>query len=88
MTVLPCFESLFKNLMRLREVVESKPVVGSSRKIIEGFINNYRPIDVLFFSPPDTPLILVSPIYVSLHFSSPKFFITRLTNLTFSSSLN
>lgn len=49
MTVLPCFESLFKNLMRLREVVESKPVVGSSRKIIEGFINNYRPIDVLFF---------------------------------------
>ncbi len=49
MTVLPCVESLFKNLMRLREVVESKPVVGSSRKIIEGFINNYRPIDVLFF---------------------------------------
>ena len=61
-TVLPCLASLFKNLMRLREVVESRPVVGSSKNIIEGFINSSKPIDVLFFSPPDTPRILVSPI--------------------------
>jgi hypothetical protein len=53
--------SLFKNFIRFREVVESKPVVGSSRKIIEGLINSYRPIEVLFFYPPETPLILVSP---------------------------
>jgi len=59
--------------MRLRDVVESKPVVGSSKKIMEGFTSSYNPMDVLFFSPPDTPLILVSPTYVSLHFSSPKF---------------
>ena len=68
MTVLPCLANLFKNLIKLREVVESKPVVGSSKKIIEGFMSNYKPIEVLFLSPPDTPLILVSPIHVSLHF--------------------
>ena len=72
-TVLPCFANLFKNFMRLREVVESRPVVGSSRKIMEGLISSYNPIDVLFFSPPEMPLILVSPIQVFLHFSNPKF---------------
>jgi hypothetical protein len=61
-TVLPCFDRRFKKRMRLREVVESRPVVGSSRKIIDGLIKSYKPIDVLFFSPPDTPRILVSPI--------------------------
>ena len=73
-TVLPCFANLFKNLMRFREVVESRPVVGSSKKIIEGLMSNYKPIEVLFFSPPEIPLILVSPIHVFLHFSKPKFF--------------
>jgi len=53
---------VFKNLIRFNDVVESNPVVGSSKKIIEGFTRSYSPIDVLFFSPPETPLILVSPI--------------------------
>jgi len=82
-TVLPCLASLFKNLIKLRDVVESRPVVGSSKKIIEGFISNSRPMEVLFLSPPDTPLILVSPIQVSLHFYRPRFLIIISTLLTF-----
>jgi hypothetical protein len=62
MTVRPYLASLFKNLIKFKEVVESRPVVGSSKKIIEGLIKSYKPIEVLFFSPPETPLILVSPI--------------------------
>jgi len=61
-TVLPCLASLLRNLIRLRDVVESKPVVGSSKKIMEGLISSSKPIDVLFFSPPEIPLIRVSPI--------------------------
>jgi len=57
-TVLPCLASLLRNLIRLRDVVESKPVVGSSKKIMEGLISSSKPIDVLFFSPPEIPLIL------------------------------
>jgi hypothetical protein len=62
MTVLPCLASLFRKRIRFREVVESRPVVGSSRKMIEGFISSYKPMDVRFFSPPETPRILVSPM--------------------------
>ena len=61
-TVLPFFASLFRKRTRFREVVESRPVVGSSKKMIEGLISSYSPIEVLFFSPPDTPRILVSPM--------------------------
>jgi len=68
MTVLPCLASLFKNLIKFKEVVESRPVVGSSKKMMDGLMSSYKPIEVLFLSPPETPLILVSPIQVSLHF--------------------
>ena len=71
--------------MRLREVVESRPVVGSSKNIMEGLMSSYSPIDVLFFSPPEMPLILVSPIQVFLHFSSPRFLMISLTLPYFSS---
>lgn len=48
-TVLPSIASLFKNLIKLSEVVESRPVVGSSKKMMDGLISNYNPIEVLFF---------------------------------------
>ena len=36
-------------------VAESKPVVGSSRKIKLGYVSISTPIEVLFLSPPDNP---------------------------------
>jgi hypothetical protein len=48
-TVRPASASLFRNFIRFRAVVESRPVVGSSRNIIEGFISNYTPTEVRFF---------------------------------------
>lgn len=79
--------NLFRKLIKFKAVVESSPVVGSSKKIIDGFISNYNPIEVLFFYPPDTPLILLSPTYVSLHLVSPKNSITLFTITIFYSSL-
>ena len=40
MTVRPCFANLFRKRIRFKEVVESRPVVGSSKKIMEGLINS------------------------------------------------
>ena len=45
-------------------VKESRPVVGSSKKISEGSVINSTPIEVLFLSPPDTPLTNGPPIFV------------------------
>lgn len=86
-TVLPAPASLFRNLMRLRDVVESSPVVGSSKKIMEGLMSSSKPIEVRFFSPPDTPRMRVSPIHVFLHFSNPRFLIVRFTLFSFSASV-
>jgi hypothetical protein len=61
MIVRPAFAILFRNLMTFKAVVESSPVVGSSRKIIDGLIRSSTPMDVRFFSPPDTPRIRALP---------------------------
>ena len=45
-------------------VKESRPVVGSSKKIRLGSVINSTPIEVLFLSPPETPLIRGPPILV------------------------
>jgi len=45
-------------------VYESRPVVGSSRKIKLGLVISSTPIEVLFLSPPDTPLTRGPPIQV------------------------
>jgi hypothetical protein len=60
-TVRPESARRFRKWMRLRAVVESRPVVGSSRKMIEGFISNSTPTDVRFFSPPERPLMRLLP---------------------------
>lgn len=49
-----------------------KPVVGSSRNIREGFVNNSTPIEVLFLSPPEIPLIRLLPTRTSAHPFNPK----------------
>jgi hypothetical protein len=79
--------NLFKNVIKFKAVVESNPVVGSSKKMMEGLIKSYKPIEVLFFYPPEMPLILLSPTYVSLHLLSPRKFMTLLTISTFYSSV-
>ena len=55
--VLPFFANRFKRSITYKAVEESKPVVGSSKNIKLGFVNNSTPILALFLSPPETPLI-------------------------------
>jgi len=58
-------------------------VVGSSRKIIPGFVTNSTPIEVLFRYPPDIPLMNVFPIFVLAHELNPRSTISYST-LSFS----
>ena len=50
--------------MTVVAVYESRPVVGSSKKIRLGFVISSTPIEVLFLSPPETPLTSGPPIFV------------------------
>lgn len=61
-TVLPDSANLFRKRTKLRAVVESRPVVGSSRKIKEGLISSSTPTDVLFLYPPESPRIRLFPM--------------------------
>lgn len=49
---------------KIPAVNESNPVVGSSKNIIWGSVISSTPIDVLFLSPPETPLTRGPPILV------------------------
>ena len=40
--------------------------------MIPGFVINSTPIEVLFLSPPETPLIKVFPIFVSAQEDKPR----------------
>ena len=62
--VLPLIAKSFRISMTEVAVKESKPVVGSSKKIKLGSVISSTPIEVLFLSPPDTPLIRGPPIFV------------------------
>lgn len=57
MMVLPCLDILFKSKRTAFAVLESKPVVGSSRNKMDGSVISSIPILVLFLSPPDTPRV-------------------------------
>lgn len=59
--------NLIKNIQRH---YLSKPEVGSSNKITWGSLTNSKPIDALFLSPPETPLIKFPPISVFWHYSN------------------
>jgi hypothetical protein len=45
-------------------VLESSPVVGSSRNKIDGFVISSMPMFVRFRSPPDTPRMNSVPTYL------------------------
>lgn len=68
MTVLPQAAMSLKTDTTVVAVNESKPVVGSSRKIKSGSVMISTPIDAHFLSPPDTPLTIGPPILVSAAF--------------------
>mmetsp|Transcript_49231 Transcript_49231/g.137915 ORF Transcript_49231/g.137915 Transcript_49231/m.137915 type:complete len:244 (+) Transcript_49231:585-1316(+) len=53
---------------------ESKPLVGSSKSTIEGFVMSSTPTEVRFLSPPEMPLTKALPMKVSLQLSRPKPF--------------
>lgn len=64
MTVLPLIANSLKVSITDVAVNESRPVVGSSKKIKLGSVISSTPIDVLFLSPPETPLTKGPPILV------------------------
>jgi len=70
MTVLPYSDIILRTSTTDVAVNESSPVVGSSRKIRLGSVINSTPIDVLFLSPPETPLTRGPPILVSAALTS------------------
>jgi len=65
----------------LREVVESKPLVGSSISIRAGFEISSYPIDIRFRSPPETPFFIHPPIIVDSHCYRASFSIILSTCL-------
>ena len=84
-TVLPWLASFFRRRITWRAVVESRPVVGSSKKIILGFVMSSTPIEVLFLSPPLIPLIKLFPTFVSAQLVRPNSLIRFSTLYCFSS---
>ena len=52
------------------DVRESSPDVGSSKNMTCEFEISSKAMEILFRSPPDTPLIRIPPTNVSMHFSS------------------
>ena len=83
MTVFPCLAKFFNSIITCRAVEESNPVVGSSKKMMLGFVINYTPIEVLFLSPPLIPLIIAFPTLVSAQEVSPSSKIRSWTILYF-----
>jgi len=86
MTVFPSRAKFFKRSITCSAVVESRPVVGSSRKIILGLTISSTPIEVLFLYPPLIPLIKVFPTLTSAQLDSPNYLIRSSTILFFYST--
>lgn len=63
-TMLPPLAMSFTFSTTLKALVESRPEVGSSRNSREGLWIMSIPIETLRLSPPDTPLLPSSPMYV------------------------
>jgi hypothetical protein len=60
--VLPVFAKFLRVSITHVDVKESRPVVGSSKKIKLGSVISSTPIEHLFFSPPETPFTKAPPI--------------------------
>mmetsp|Transcript_43912 Transcript_43912/g.102472 ORF Transcript_43912/g.102472 Transcript_43912/m.102472 type:complete len:214 (+) Transcript_43912:179-820(+) len=61
------------------EVVESNPLVGSSRKSNEGLATNSIAMETRFRCPPDTPFTCSSPIAVFRNWESPNPSCSRMS---------
>lgn len=77
--LIPRAASFFRSFTILKAVDESRPLVGSSRNSKEGLVISSYPIDILFRSPPETPLRNHPPILVSWQAYSANFLITCCT---------
>lgn len=73
--VLPYFARELRSFITWVAVNESRPVVGSSKNIRLGSVMSSTPMDVLFLSPPETPLMRYPPMNVLEHFYSFRSFI-------------
>eukprot|EP00951_Prasinocladus_malaysianus_P035425 scaffold365140_cov55-Prasinocladus_malaysianus.AAC.1 len=62
MTVRPPSASPCRVVTRERAVVESRPEVGSSRKMMEGLMSISWPTLTRLRSPPETPRIMNPPM--------------------------
>lgn len=65
-TIFPLLASVFKIQTTISAVKVSRPEVGSSQNITSGSVINSTPIDTLFHSPPEHPLMKLFPIFVFL----------------------
>ena len=80
-TVQPCSVICFTSLMRESDILESKPLVGSSSNSREGLPNRDRATFVRFLSPPEIPRTRPGePTTVSAHFFRLSFSITLSTS--------
>lgn len=84
MMVLPFLASFLSNFTMDKALKESRPEVGSSRRINEGSVISSTPIETLFLSPPDKVLWKVPPIGVLATLLRPKSFISYSTLSSYS----
>ena len=64
-TVRPSSHCVFSNRTRLSAVKESRPLVGSSSSNTLGLVISSKPMEVRFFSPPESPFRNTLPTKVS-----------------------
>lgn len=83
-TVLPCLARVFKSSITCKAVVESRPVVGSSRNMILGLVMSSTPIEVRFLYPPLMPLMKAFPTLTSAQLIKPSYNIKSCTILCLS----
>mmetsp|Transcript_88496 Transcript_88496/g.235495 ORF Transcript_88496/g.235495 Transcript_88496/m.235495 type:complete len:109 (+) Transcript_88496:1584-1910(+) len=74
-----------KSTIQVAEV-ESRPLVGSSRKRTRGFLMRARPRERRRFCPPDSPLTKRLPQSVLAHPSRPRCLRVRSTSSFFSAA--
>ena len=71
---MPLSHKSFKVLIKDRAVAESRPDVGSSRKSSLGRMSSSIATHKRFLSPPEMPLLRVSPTMTSRQYSIPTVF--------------
>lgn len=83
---MPRFASCLSVLRMRMDVEESRPLVGSSRNMSDGFVMSSYPIETLFRSPPEMPLRKTPPISWSQQACSDRRLMTSFTHLRVSAS--